>query len=323
VEGRFVKVTQGEQATSRRPFGLTDRYITALERYVFEPRELDLADAHALGREALDEGLGVIAMTVMQCQAISAILVRPLTDRQRDRALEAAETFMVESMSSFEMAHRGYAEANRALQRLNEVLEGQAKRIASALHDEAAQLLASVHFALAELSLNLPSERRPDVDAVRGLLSQIEDRLRSLAHELRPPVLTNLGLTAALRFLTTAAAKRWGLAVTIEGSIDRKLPTAVETAIYRVAQEAITNVAKHASATTAHIRLWIAADRLGCSISDDGVGFAASDKAAEGLGLIEIRERIAALGGTVRFGSRIPHGAEVTLELPLERVETT
>ena len=317
MEGRFVKATSGENTTSGRPFGLTDRYITALERYVFETRELDLADAHELGREALDDGLGVIAMTALQFQAIAAILVRPLTDRQLHRALEAAETFAVESMSSFEMAHRGYAEANRALQRLNEVLEGQAKRIASALHDEAAQLLASVHFALAQMASRLPAERVNEIEAVRGLLAQVEDRLRSLAHELRPPVLTNLGLAAALRFLATAAAKRWGLSVTVDGAVDRKLPAAIETAIYRVAQESITNVAKHASATAAHIRLWLDGERIGCSIVDNGIGFAPSDTVTQGLGLIEIRERVAALGGSVRFGSKIPQGAEVMVEIPL------
>lgn len=316
-----MKATSGERTPSSHP-GLTDRYITALERYVFDPTELDLADAHELGREALDDGLGVLAMTAIQFQAISAILVRPLTDRQRARALEAAETFAVESMSSFEMAHRGYAEANGALRRLNEVLEGQAKRIASALHDEAAQLLASVHFALAEMALTLPEQRVKDVEAVRGLLNQVEERLRSLAHELRPPVLTNLGLAAALRFLTTAAAKRWGLSVTVDGAVDQKLPAPIETAIYRVAQEAITNVAKHASATTAHIHLWVDDGHIGCSIVDNGTGFVPANQVSEGLGLIEIRERVAALGGTVRYGSRVPHGAEVTVELPVGKGET-
>jgi signal transduction histidine kinase len=322
MEGGFVKPTSGANAARSRPFGLTNRYITALERYVFDPRELDLAEAHELGREALDEGVGVIAMTAMHFQAIRAILVRPLTDHQRERALEAAEIFAVESMSSFEMAHRGYADANRALQRLNDVLEGQAKRIASALHDEAAQLLASVHFALAELALKVPPERLAEIDAVRGLLNQVEDRLRNLAHELRPPVLTSLGLTAALRFLTIAAAKRWGLSVTVDGTADRTLPPAIETAIYRVAQEAITNVAKHASATAAHIHLRLDGERIRCSIVDDGVGFAKSDNVTEGLGLIEIRERVAALGGAVQFGSRMPNGAEVTVEIPLDQRRT-
>jgi signal transduction histidine kinase len=304
--------------TSERPFALSERYVHALLRYVFEPGESALTDAHDLGREALDEGLGVLAMAAMQFEGLAAVLARPLTDGQRERAISASQQFAVESLTSYEMAYRGYAEANRALHRLNDMLEGQARRIASTLHDEAGQLLASVHFALAEHARTLPQDRQRDIDSVRELLLEVEDRLRTLAHEVRPPVLSTLGLVAALKFLTTTAAKRWGLPVSVTGTVEQRLPPEIETAVYRVAQEAITNVARHAQAASATIEVSSRPGRLRCTIRDDGVGFGQTANQADGLGLVEIRERVGALGGTVQVGPNQPRGSVVSVELPLQ-----
>jgi signal transduction histidine kinase len=318
VDGTLVKATPNSAgSTKERPFTLADRYVHALLRYVFEPEELGLTDAHDLGREALDDGLGVLAMAAMQFEGLAAVLSRPLTDRQRDRAISASQQFAVESLTSYEMAYRGYAEANRALHRLNDMLEGQARRIASTLHDEAGQLLASVHFALAEHARALPEDRQRDIENVRQLLTDVEDRLRTLAHEVRPPVLNTLGLVAALKFLTTTAAKRWELPVTVIGTVEQRLSPEVETAVYRAAQEAITNVARHARASAATIEISSAAGRLRCIIRDDGVGFGPGTHQANGLGLVEIRERVGALGGTVHLGSNTPCGAVVTIDVPL------
>jgi signal transduction histidine kinase len=236
--------------------------------------------------------------------------------------LEALERFFIEALSPFEMTHRGFWEANLVLHRLNDVLEGQVKRIASQLHDEAAQLLASVHFALADVASHLPTDRANQIQAVRGLLDQIEQRLRNLAHELRPPILEDLGLVPALEFLADTVSKRWGLPVTVWASIERNLPPTVESTIYRITQEALTNVAKHAKATYAHVSLQQNAHQVACSIRDDGMGFSATalapGKGSRGLGLVEIQERVAALGGVLRLGSNSPRGTDLTVEIPLE-----
>src|SRR5207248_5875756 len=124
----------------------------------------------------------------IQSQAMAAALKQPPADGDQARVLESLEEFFVEALTPFEMAHRGFWEANVVLHRLNDVLEGQAKRIASQLHDDAAQLLASVHFALADVASNLPADRANEIQAARRLLDEIEQRLRTLAHELRPPI---------------------------------------------------------------------------------------------------------------------------------------
>src|SRR5206468_13047018 len=107
-------------------------------------------------------------------------------------------------------------------------------------------------------------------------------------------------------------------------SIDRSLPATVETTLYRIAQEALTNVVKHAKATRAQVCLQRVPHRLACSIRDDGIGFDAAAVATEerprGLGLVEIQERVVALGGILRVGHNdaTASGTDLTIEIPLE-----
>ena len=307
--------------SDRRP-DLAADYAIALQHYLSEPEEPALARAHELGRQALTEGLGVLDMATLHSCALAATLKQPLPDGERSRVLDAVEKFFLETLSPYEMAHRGFWEANVVLHRLNDVLEGQAKRIAAQLHDDSAQLLASVHFALAEIASQVPADRACAIQAARDLLTQIEQRLRSLAHELRPPILDDLGLVPALEFLGETVTKRWGLPVTVLVSLDRELPATVESTLYRIAQEALTNAAKHAKATQAHVTLTHSAHSIACSIRDDGIGVdlaaVAPGKGGRGMGLVEISERVAALGGVLHLRATSPHGTELTVEIPLE-----
>ena len=120
-----------------------------------------------------------------------------------------------------------------------------------------------------------------------------------------------------------AVSKRWGLSVAVDPSVNRGLPAPVETAVYRIAQEALNNVARHARATHADLVLVLADHKIVCSIRDDGVGFdegaVARRKGSRGLGLAGIKERVAALGGVLRLGPHQGRGTELTVEIPLER----
>jgi signal transduction histidine kinase len=184
-------------------------------------------------------------MATLHSRALPGTLASMRDDAERTKRLEAVERFFVEASSPFEMAFLSFREANVVLHRLNDVLEGQARRIAHALHDEAAQLLASVHLALAEIGVRFPDAAK-SMNDVRGLLEQIEDRLRNLSHELRPPILEDLGLIPALEFLADSVSKRWGLAVTVNAAIDGGVPATVETTLYRIIHEALINVVRHA-----------------------------------------------------------------------------
>jgi len=221
-------------------------------------------------------------------------------------------------LSPFEMSHRGAQEGTRALRRLNEILEGELKRIAHALHDEAGQLLASVHIAVAEVAGGLPPEYRARFDEVERLLKQIEMELRSLSHELRPTVLDNLGLVPALEMLAERVAKRSGLVVAVSGNMHARLPPTVETALYRIVQEALNNAVKHAHAKSVTIDLQHTPLKVACSVRDDGIGFAKQKQPGmQGLGLIGIRERLNALGGLLRVVSKPQRGTTLLVDIPL------
>jgi signal transduction histidine kinase len=306
---------------SERRRNLALDYTVALQHYLSEPEEPALARAHELGRKALTDGLGVLDMATLHSSALATTLQHPLADAERAHLLEALEKFFLETLSPFEMAHRGFWEANVVLHRLNDVLEAQAKRIAAELHDESAQLLATVHFALAEVARELPDERASAIHAARGLLDQIEQRLRTLAHELRPPILDDLGLVPALEFLADTVSKRYALSVVVQVSLHRTLPATVEAMLYRIAREALTNVAKHAKATEAQVLVTEGAHCVVCSIRDNGVGIdpaALAPGGGRGMGLREIQERVAALGGALRLDGRAPRGTDLTVEIPLE-----
>jgi signal transduction histidine kinase len=299
---------------------LPRNYLVALEKYLSQPDEDLLLTAYELGRAALSDGLSILEFATVHSRALSSLLKYPLTEDERSRLLDRHTDFFVEALSAFEMTHRGFRDANTVLRRLNDILEGQAKRIAYTLHDEASQLLASVHLALAEATREFPREQVEVFTKVKDLLNEIEDRLRTLSHELRPPMLEYLGLPPALEILAEGVSKRWGLPVTVNSSLTTDVPATVGITVYRITQEALTNVAKHAEASRAEIDLRQVEQTLVCSVRDDGIGIAPNYRRSghPGLGLVEISERVTALGGVMRLGRNQNRGTDLTIEIPLE-----
>jgi PAS domain S-box-containing protein len=210
-----------------------------------------------------------------------------------------------------------------ALRRLNAQLEHEAARIAGVLHDEAGQLLTAAHIALAEVARDVTDPVRVRVHEVRRHLDRVEEQLRRLSHELRPQILDDLGLTEALRFLTDGVARRTGIQVRLDVSVDRRSPPLVETAIYRLVQEAMTNMTKHARASSVTIALRHEPHGLVCSIADDGVGFDVAEVVARrgepGLGLAGIRDRIEAVDGTFDITSSPGSGTVLSVTIPHEK----
>jgi signal transduction histidine kinase len=195
--------------------------------------------------------------------------------------------------------------------------------MAHALHGEAGQALASVHLALGPLESELTPAGRRHLAAVHQRLGEVEGHLRRLAHELRPPALDDVGLVEALQLLGEGVSLRAGLTVAIEGALDAQLPPAIETAIYRIVQEALTNVTRHARASHVRVRLWCDGASLHCTIRDNGAGFdlravLARRGSERGLGLMGIQERVAAFGGRLRIDSTVGEGSAVDVAIPLE-----
>jgi NarL family two-component system sensor histidine kinase LiaS len=146
--------------------------------------------------------------------------------------------------------------------------------------------------------------------------------MRTLLFELRENALECDGLARALERYIDMLRHRTALQIDLYVTWNRDLPVAYEEALYRVAQEALTNVVKHARATQAMVTLAADATRVVLDIADDGIGFATDEPAFDSYGLVVMRERVSELGGTVRLGNRPEGGASVRVELPLLTVLT-
>jgi len=298
---------------------LEDQYTAALRDSIAGMGESSLQQAYELGRRALADGLGVLDMAAMYHKALAAGLPRDSTPEETALMLEAGAGFFAESLSPFEMTHRGFRDSNIALRHLNQTLEQEIKRIAHALHDEAAQLLASVYLALDEVAGNLPPARE-HLLKVKGLLDLIEGQLRQLSHELRPTILDDWGLLPALKFLAEGVTARTGLFIKVEGESAPSLSPLLATTLYRIVQEALTNVTRHAKATQVKVTLQHELQILRCSIKDNGIGFDVSSLSARtgerGLGLIGIRERLHSVGGSPSLVSTPGQGTELVITIP-------
>jgi len=213
-------------------------------------------------------------------------------------------------------------QAESALRHLNQRLEEKAQRIAHALHDEAGQLLASVYLRVAEIASDLPRQGRERLEELRTLLDQVDDQIRHLAHELRPTILDDLGLVPACEFLAEGVLKRSGVAVRVRGSTGGRLPPDVETALYRTVQEALSNATRHSRCRAIAVEFTRGGRLLTGIIHDDGAGFDAlavlAGTATKGLGLVGMRERLAALGGTLSIDSDPGRGTRIRFDVPLE-----
>src|SRR6267378_3614509 len=299
-----------------------DEYRSSLREYAEGGGEFALGRAYELGRRALNEKKSLVEIASLHHQAVLGLIRDAGSDKQREDSFRAGSEFLAECLSPYEMAHRGFQDAVKALRQLNETLEEEIKRIAYAVHDEAGQLLVAVHLALSEMALELPEPQQGQVTRIRELLNEVEKHLRRYSHELRPTILDDLGWIPAIRFLADGISKRAHIPIRIEASFSGRLPGAIETTLYRIVQEALTNAVKHAKASGVWIRAWRENHVLCCSVRDDGLGFDSSQvhmaTGRKGLGLIAMRERVSAIGGTLRIESRPDHGTELSIRLPME-----
>ena len=314
-----MKSTTKRKTNVRRAF--EEEYRSAFDEYAQRGGEAGLVCAYEVGRHAMSEKKSLMEIASTHHQALHGMLgdAQKVVPRQ---LLAAAAEFLAETLSPYEMAHRGVQDAIVALRQLNETLEEEIKRIAHAVHDEAGQLLVAVHLALADLARNLPEPQKEQVGGVQELLNQVEQQLRRYSHELRPTILDDLGWIPAIRFLAEGVSRRANLSIQIKTTVEGRLSGPVEIALYRIVQEALTNSAKHAKAKRVVIQIGRKNRKLCCSIEDDGVGFDAqavqSDSKRRGLGFIGMQERLNGIGGTLSIDSARGRGTKLLIQLPTE-----
>lgn len=210
------------------------------------------------------------------------------------------------------------------------VQEDEQRRIARDLHDSLGQSLTGMLVALRAVEeTSSDEELRGRLRDIRQIGSETHEEIRRIVRGLRPSVLDDLGLIAALRRLVDELRDRSGVDVTlaVDGLDDARLPRAAETALYRVAQEAVNNAVKHAAASNITVRIRREGNGVELSICDDGRGFDVAaklrgDADPHPFGLWSMRERIALLAGAVRMKSGSGQGTQIIAWIPADRSES-
>jgi signal transduction histidine kinase len=227
-----------------------------------------------------------------------------------------AETFAARAAVAVELSQRV---ARNAVRRVVQAQELERQRLARELHDETGQALTSILLGLKPLEEALADH--PARAALTELREQVVSALqdvRRLAVELRPAVLDDYGLVPALERLIDSFAEQRNVGVDFHSALgETRLPSEVETTLYRVVQEALTNIVKHANAK--HISVSLARRESGVAavIEDDGAGFDLRAVREDGVGLIGMRERLALLDGRLEIESRPGAGTTIVAEVPL------
>ncbi len=206
-----------------------------------------------------------------------------------------------------------------ALRRVVEAQELERTRLARELHDETGQALTSMLLGLKSLEDRIDTdEGRVAAAELRELVATTLREVRRLAVELRPSALDDFGLVPALERLRDTVAEQSGMVIDVQSQLDaERLPPELETALYRIAQEALTNVVNHAVAGRVSIVLSRRERAVELVVSDDGQGFETARARDEGLGLIGMRERVALLGGHLTVDSTQGAGTMLTAKLPI------
>ena len=231
-----------------------------------------------------------------------------------DDDLRLAETYAARAAVAVDLSERV---ARDSLRRVVAAQELERRRLARELHDETGQALTSILLGLRSLEDFVDSDdERAAVADIRRLTVDTLQSVRRLAVELRPKALDDFGLEAALERLRGTFREQTGLALDFVARLgDEQLSPEVATALYRIVQEALTNVVKHAQADAVSILLTRKNGRVGLVIEDDGRGFDPASP-AEGFGLQGMRERVELLGGSLQIESRSGAGTTVAVEVP-------
>lgn len=286
--------------------------VQALNRNSFVQQQTDIAAVHRGSQRRILAQLGFALLASLGIALLATVYSSRLESRIRRQQLKDLENA-------------------RDLQRLSAKLvtvqEEERRAIARELHDEVGQALSAikVELSVAERTIGSTGPRHL-LDDARAITEGALHTVRDLSHLLHPALLDDLGLPAAIDWYLRSFGKRYGLRVELlQDHMDERLTPEIEASAYRIVQEALTNVMKHARASACRVYVQRLPNTMLLTIEDNGAGFDAAETtrsgARQGLGLIGIRERASHLGGTVRIESTLAKGTRLTVELPA-RVRT-
>jgi signal transduction histidine kinase len=285
---------------------------------VFDDPEVDQEEARRMGVRT-----GLYVPLIARGRAIGIVVVHDKVGanvRFSDSDLRLAEIFAARAAVAVDLSQRV---ARDTVRRVIEAQELERRRLARELHDETGQALTSILLGLKAIRSAATDEdaARAETD-VRELVVQALQDVRRLAVELRPSALDDFGLVAALERLATTFAERSGIPAAVESTLsEQRLPPELETVLYRLVQEALTNVVKHAGAERVSILVTQSDGGVRAVVEDDGQGFSPGEVRVDALGLVGMRERLALLGGTLSVESEPGAGTAVVADIPLTAVD--
>jgi signal transduction histidine kinase len=328
---------------------LARRYAATLRKYLANEQEAVLEQAYELGRAAIAGKFGVLDMARVHLEAREKILRLDIGGKNCKRISKHAGTFFLQTLSPFEATHRGFGETNLQLQKRNRALEVEVterkrmeenlrclsnqllhaqeeerKRISRELHDEVGQALTAINMILAALKQNgarnskIAGKKLADA---QHLLQNTMQTVHDFARELRPAMLDELGLLPALRTYLQGFARRTGLRVQFRGNgIVEALSGDQKTVLFRVAQESLTNVAKHAHASRVEVSLRKRGDGVCLEVTDNGKSFRGDAmngvKKNTRLGLLGMQERAKLANGKFTIRTQLGQGTTVSVMIP-------
>jgi signal transduction histidine kinase len=256
---------------------------------------------------------------VAQGRPIGVVVVHDklgITSSFTDEDVRLTESLAARAATAVDLSERVSRDAVRLVVEAQEL---ERARLARELHDETGQALTSILLGLKTLEGRVDTDDGGDaVTELRDLVVSTLQDVRRLAVELRPAALDDFGLVPAIERLRDTVEERADFSVDVQSSLgDERLPPETETALYRIVQEALVNVLKHAEATRVTVRLSRAQKSVALVVQDDGKGFHPESVREGSLGLVGMRERVALLGGRLTVESSEGAGTLLKAGVPL------
>jgi signal transduction histidine kinase len=279
---------------------------------------LDDPEIHQESARLFRATTGLYVPLIARSEGIGVVVVHDKLapdPRFGDADLRLAEQFATRAAIAVDLSRRV---ARDSLRRVVSGQELERQRLARELHDETGQALTSILLGLKTVEeAPTADEMHAAAEALRELVVATLQDVRRLAVELRPKALDDFGLVAALDRLVNLFSESTGIGIELEAALGDRLPAEVETTLYRIVQEALTNIVKHARARSVSILVVRRGTKAMVVIEDDGEGFDPEATREDGLGLLGMRERVALLDGRLTVESSAGAGTTLAVEVPL------
>lgn len=305
---------------------VTGSCLMGLAGLFFAEAITPIEQTHRGAREA-NTHLNLILTTLSQRTLELATSVEELKQEvlQRKAVEESLRASELTSRLLLEQSRHMQEELRHLSRQLLAAQEEERQRISRKLHDVIGQTLTRINVRLADLKADSTTNTKQlcrEIAGTQRLVEKSVDLVHRFAHELRPALLDDLGLTPALQSFMKASVQDAGIKANLKVSAGIEAASgAVRTMLYRVAQEALTNIVRHAKATHAEVRIEALDGTICMTITDDGQGFQVTRnngaKPHPRLGLLGMRERVEMLGGTFRVESAPGHATTIRVALPL------